>query len=158
MTDTPARMVPRINPQDVHLQSSGQKWQVWYVVLPETATLADLNDCPKMWHNVQGNRQKAFRILDRVTIVSHDQSWVVPDALVAGATDKGVSFAPKTIRKIELDARTEKLASTADYRVVFLGPDTYAVQRKSDGHQMGDTFATPERAADYMDRLYPRAA
>jgi hypothetical protein len=157
MTDTSARKAPRVSPLDVTQQSAGQLWRVWHVRLPEGAVLDDLNACPEMWRNVQGNRQKAFVILDRATIVAHDGTWAVIDAVVAGATDLAVSFAPKTIRKVDLNPRTERLHESRDYRVSFLG-NGYAVVRKSDGERVSDVFATPEQAASVLDRQYPRAA
>jgi hypothetical protein len=154
----PTRKAPRIDPRDVTAQSAGYHWKNWYVRLPETATLTDLNESPEMWLSVQGGMQTAMRVLDRVTLISHDKTWVVPDAIVAGATATGVSFAKASIKKIDLDPRTERLLDTPEYRVVFVA-NGFAVERKSDGHMMGgESFSSAQRAATYLDTLYPRAA
>lgn len=136
-------------------QLEGICYRVMQVRAPKECTPQMVADRPDLWRRIQVS-PKALRRLDEVRVLAYDETWMLT-AVVGGATAAGVSLAPKTIKVFELPARTENLPGDENYQVNFVGSG-YAVIRRNDGQQMGETVATIPLAEMQLRRCYPQKA
>ena len=146
------RIVPKIEPARVMFQAEGQAWKHVVVRMPADMVLDDLRDS-NIWHKVQSDRTKALRHLDRVTLIAHDEAYLV-DCIVAAATLEGATLTKPV--KTELLARAEVLYEDPLYRIRFDGGG-YFVERKKDGVRMTQTTTSRDVAMKDLANCYPRS-
>lgn len=88
--------------------------QHFRVTWPAEMTMQDLAD-PGVWKKVLSNRAMSFAFADTLCIVAHDESWLVPSAVVV-AVD-GESMQLENIKPIRVDRRVGKLPQSDKYTV-----------------------------------------
>lgn len=142
---------PPIPVHAIRLQAEGFVFREFVVRLPREIALADLVR-PEVWRLIQGSRAISLQKLDRLTILAWDEAWCAT-AIVAAATRGGVTLSKP--QRIELEPRTEVLAGDENYQLRWVSTG-YVVERRSDGHQMTDPFATVALAEPALERLYPQ--
>ncbi len=104
------REPPEFDYKALQWNSEGFAWRTALVRAPKDLTAADLQNYPeKLWKKVQGNPATALRRWDRLTILASDESWMIPDAIVAEAAKGRVVLT--NFKILTLQARTERFAT-----------------------------------------------
>jgi hypothetical protein len=81
---TPSRMLPEVKPGHCEVDSEGFATRSILVRLPPGMIADDLR-YPGIWRRVQADRLRSLRKMDRLLILSHDESWYA-EAFVVNAT------------------------------------------------------------------------
>lgn len=140
---------PKVLPQMVKANSSGQFYRDMFVRLPQGMIADDLKE-PSIWSKVQVSAD-ALRIHDHLYMVSYDESWAA-EAIVAQATHSQVVLCKP--RLTTFPERYERLYEDETYRVKWVGSG-YAVERKADGRIMTQPVHTAGIAERDLIRQYP---
>ncbi|WP_168879991.1 hypothetical protein [Rhizobium sp. P28RR-XV] len=147
------RKLLRINPANVKMNYDGFIFRELFVRLPTGLIADDLKE-PEIWEKVQKSSSVAVRKLDRLIMMSFDETWMA-EAYVEQAGHMGVTLAKP--RLTTLSQRTEKLFSDENYRVVWTGVG-YRVERIRDGVAVSQAFANATLAERALTNMYPRRA
>jgi hypothetical protein len=131
-SETPPADLPRklpVIPPDC-IAEHGERCREWFIALPPGVILDDLQ-MPAIWRHIQseGNHKRLGRF-DRLTIVSHDASWMV-EARVAASTSEGASIA--IVKKFDLPERTESLPETSTHRIIYSNLGYQVVHKRTNG-------------------------
>jgi hypothetical protein len=97
---------------------------------------------------------RAVRRLDRVRIISWDESWLM-EAIVSHASSTGVELADPRI--IKLPPRRERLPEDDKFRVCWGGVG-YFLERKADKLRVSAIVQTLQEATRELSQKYSRAA
>lgn len=150
---TSAREVKPLKPTAVSLQHDGQIWRTLLVRLAAEHTLQDLQDDPTLWRAVQGNPHVALRKYDRLMIVSHDEAWLIKDALVTEADHQRVVLSIRPGDVIRMAAKSAEWSD--DRHVIMWETSGWAIFRKSDGVVMlPQRFSSLDAARSEMYRQF----
>jgi hypothetical protein len=142
-----------VSPVAVKVNSEGFCWREILVRAPADAIQDDFRN-PAIWKLVQQNRTSTLRKMDRLTILAHNEEWII-EAIVAAAT--GTSATLRIQKSGSFREPGEVLFSDDTYQIWWEGSG-YAVQRKSDGVAMGSkSFPTEALATAHLRSLYPVA-
>lgn len=142
-----------IEPANVKRDRSGPVTQHYFVRLPKGMTNQDTND-PAIWRRVQADRNKLLRRHDTVYLVGYEEDFAISAVVVDATRDAAVLGGMKLIQFAE---RTTPLFNDGTYRVRWAGTG-YAVERVSDGVQMGQMQGSEALAIRHIQGLYPRPA
>lgn len=151
---TEAKVLP-IPPVALECDWEGQKRKSVFVRLPEHITLNHIGNEPSIWSKIQGVKEKALRVHDRIYVVAHDESWAA-EATVRGA-------GPTTVRltkpkKIELDGHSETWWEDELYLIKWAGTG-YGIWRKKDNIQLPGSYVNGNSAKhEILVNLYPKVA
>lgn len=152
-TNTGPREVPAIKPANVQIEA-GLHGRAVQVRLPAGVNAQDLHDWPaRLWSAVQENSTKALRRFDDVRLIGHDETFLIPDAIVTDADGKSATLDFKRI--VQLPNRNETFEDE-NYRIYFDGPDRFVIDRKSDRERLLTGFANVEQAKAEMHRALYR--
>ena len=141
----------QVDPAQVKLQTNGQCFAEYFVRLPQGMIADDLKEM-SIWRRVQVHPGKALKRHDRLHLTAFDESWDC-EAIVAAADANSVTLAG--LRIITIPTRTVPLFSDDNYRIIWTGIG-YAVERRSDGHKMTQSVASPQLAERDLRQLYPQ--
>jgi hypothetical protein len=140
-----ARSAPLLKPDTLTWNSEGYVWREARVLLPNTAILQDLND-PAIWRPIQSTPQKALRPLDRLMIISFDQSWLL-NTIVIDADHTRAVLAIRPGDLVRMPGKSSEWQSDGgDYLVRWAGSG-FAVYRTSDGVEILPAQYTTMEAA-----------
>jgi len=147
-------IIPKIKPQNVEINGEFFHWREFFIRLPADVSWTAIHEQPEeTWRLVQSNPHVALRALDRVVLLTHDESEMAT-ATVCTATNTKVILAG--FRKFAFGGR-DTTAEWADemYSVKFDGTG-YAIHRRKDGVRMKPgSFSTLELAKAQVRTLYP---
>ena len=145
------RKLPVINPELACVNFAGAATKELFVRLPVDAIADDLKE-RSIWKKIQSNPTFALRKMDKVVIVSHDESMLWE----AYCSESGPGWAniSKPVRH-ELKSRHGNYYSDENYRVEWSGAN-YIVIRRKDSHVMPGSYATEQSAIKALNDLYPR--
>jgi hypothetical protein len=136
------REAPTLKPACIEVQSEGYRWREWLLRAPAEMTLQDLNE-PSIFRIIQQSLQKSVRQLDRITVLSHDESWCARDLLVVEADSNRVVL---SIRPNDVIRMPSKSSTWQDDRhVVKWAGSGYAAFRRDGDVLLGPhTYSTIE--------------
>jgi len=147
-------IIPKIKPQNVQINAEHFCWREFFVRLPQDVTWTAIHEHPdEVWRLVQKNLHTSLRALDRVWLMTHDESELAT-ATVCVATGTKVVLAG--FRKFAYGGR-DTAAEWADevYSVKWDGLG-FAIRRRKDGVRMRPgSFSTVELAKAEVRKLYP---
>jgi hypothetical protein len=147
------RTLPEIDPGRVDTNTEGRFTREIFVRLPENLVADDLKE-PAIWKKVQQNRMKSLRKLDRLLLVTDDESAMF-EAVVAAASNEAATLAG--IKRTELVSRHGALFSDANYRVAWAGTG-FSVIRKRDEMVVREGLGSEQLAINAIGNLYPKVA
>jgi hypothetical protein len=147
------RKLPESDPARVDMNSDGRFTREIFVRLPADLVADDLKE-PSIWKRVQQNRLKSLRKLDRLLMVTDDESALF-EAVVAGADNAGVTLGG--IKRTVLVSRQGALFADANYRLAWTGTG-YSVIRRRDDMVVREGLGSEQLAVAAIGNLYPKAA
>jgi len=138
-----ATKIPEVDPGSVMVNQAGQCFREMVVRLPKEASLDDLKE--NLWRRVQASRNALVR-MDRLHIISWDESWVAECIVAHADSGKAVLTTPRVTKMPE---RYDRLYSDETVKVEWSGAG-YDVIRLSDRTKISGPWANTalaERAA-----------
>ena len=150
-TVTPPRKLPVINPELASVNYAGAVIKELFVRAPVDFIADDLKE-KSIWKRIQANPTLALRKMDRVIIVSHDESML----WTAFCSESGPSWAniSKPVRH-ELKSRHGNYYSDENYRIEWSGANFVVIRRK-DNRTMPGGYATEQAAIKALNDEYPK--
>jgi hypothetical protein len=146
------RKAPDIDPSGVKVDVDGLVTRSVVVRLPAGMIANDLG-LPSIWRRVQNTPVKALRKLDRLLLISWDES-VAYSCIVAEAGPSSVSLSVPV--KHELKTREQPYFADDKYRVAWSGV-RFQVVRISDNHVVSDHHTNEALAIQALRAMYPKA-
>ena len=147
-----ARRVPIIDPERYLMNAEGFVTRDIFVRAPKEMIVDDLKE-PGIWARVQTSALNLHK-LDRITIVSFDETWIAEAWVAHATTETAVLTKPRITAFPE---RYDRLFEDDRYRVEWAG-NGYVVRRKSDNQIVSNPMATVALAQIELARQYPRSA
>jgi len=147
-------IIPKIKPQNVEINAEHFCWREFFIRLPQDVTWTAIHENPEeTWRLVQQNPHTSLRALDRVWLMTHDESELA-SATVCVAT--GTKVVLSGFRKFSFGGRDETAQWADDvYRIAWDGSG-YAIHRRKDDVRMKPgSFSTIELAKAEVRKLYP---
>lgn len=146
------RKIPEIDPQWMKRHDAGFCFAHFFARAPFGLVLDDLKE-PSIWRRAQGVNGLSLKKLDRVTIVSHDETWIADAIVVAASADDATISKPSVVH---LPTRSEFLMEDEKYRIVWVG-NGYRVQRKKDGQFITSAVQSKSQAERDLSNQYSRS-
>jgi len=147
-------VIPKIKPQNVEINAEHFCWREFLIRLPQDVSWVSIHEqADEVWRLVQSNPHTSLRVLDRLWLMSHDESELA-SATVCVATGTKVVLA--NFKKFSYGGR-DQTAQWADdvYKIAWDGSG-YAIWRKTDGVRVKPgSFSSIELAKAEVRRLYP---
>lgn len=154
-----ARQVEKIKPNNIRAQDqSGMVWRNWSVIWPERNVLQDLTDYPEIWSLLQGGRNTALRMDDRLYVVAWDRSWAVETVVIDADRQRVILSKPRVVWS-GVDPRIGIRWQDQNFEVEWAGFG-WAVYTKARGDRPRmlhkDGFQTVDAAKSFAVSTYPR--
>jgi len=147
-------VIPKIKPANVEINAEHFCWREFLIRLPADVTWVCIHEqADEVWRLVQSNPHVSLRALDRVVLLTHDESEMAT-ATVCVATGTKVVLA--NFKKFSFGGRDETAQYADDvYKVAWDGSG-YGIWRKSDGVRVKPgAFSSIELAKAEVRKLYP---
>jgi len=147
-------VIPKIKPQNVEINAEHFCWREWLIRLPADVSWNSIHEqADEVWRLVQQNPQTSLRAMDRLWLMSHDESELA-SATVCVAT--GTKVVLSGFRKFSYAGRDETAQWADDVNRIAWDGSGYAIWRKTDGVRVKPgSFSSIELAKAEVRKLYP---